>query len=443
MFENLKISAKLIIGFLTITLLLGVLAYIGISETNAVKNKIGVTTAAKTIMIAILTDNVNLHHYIEAKDPDEIAQLSEEIKEQDELIEMWFGALTHGTYSAEFKESDAYKTWVEGDYAAKGKSVEYVPEIAKMAEEAKALWENCEEAFGEVITTHQEKLTAKAKFDEEYPKEKEKRHGIRDIVYSINDAQIQKIHGLMTYYSKEALYQYEDQKHIDEWLSVIQDLKTEAANSPAFTSEKRSLLLKSLDEYYPIAKTMADLTLDMKQKEAEESAKLEVFHENAAKINEKKEAINLASMTLVNKATERTTLIIVLFTIGVLVLPILIGFVISRSITKPIKKLIEGTEIISKGNLEHKIEIKGKDECSQLAAAFNQMAAKLKEYYSGLEGKIKQRTQEVEEKNKKLAASEVEVKKALEVAEQTNKLMVGRELKMKEMKKRIEELEKK
>ena len=56
-----------------------------------------------------------------------------------------------------------------------------------------------------------------------------------------------------------------------------------------------------------------------------------------------------------------------------------ISFYTSGLITKSLSKLRKGTEIIGKGNLEHKIDVKSKDELGELATAFNQMAGDLKE----------------------------------------------------------------
>jgi two-component sensor histidine kinase/HAMP domain-containing protein len=58
---------------------------------------------------------------------------------------------------------------------------------------------------------------------------------------------------------------------------------------------------------------------------------------------------------------------------------LLIALFISRTISKPITKLTKSAEIIGKGNLEHTIESKTKDEVGELAAAFNKMTANLKE----------------------------------------------------------------
>lgn len=81
--------------------------------------------------------------------------------------------------------------------------------------------------------------------------------------------------------------------------------------------------------------------------------------------------------------------------------------------------LVQAAHEIAGGNLGVQVKIKGTDEINDLAEAFNYMASKLNEMYEGLECKVKDRTQELAKENK---------------------LMVGRELKMIELKKEIEEL---
>jgi len=56
---------------------------------------------------------------------------------------------------------------------------------------------------------------------------------------------------------------------------------------------------------------------------------------------------------------------------------IIIAILISRSITKPITILTKGVEIIDKGDLEHRVEIKTKDEIGSLGTAFNSMVGNL------------------------------------------------------------------
>lgn len=58
-------------------------------------------------------------------------------------------------------------------------------------------------------------------------------------------------------------------------------------------------------------------------------------------------------------------------------LSILIGSFISVRITKPVKRLVEGTRRISSGELDHRVEIKGAGEIKELADSFNMMASRL------------------------------------------------------------------
>ncbi len=58
---------------------------------------------------------------------------------------------------------------------------------------------------------------------------------------------------------------------------------------------------------------------------------------------------------------------------------ILVLFVTKRWISGPISQLMEGIKRMAKGQLNTQIELKGEDELSQLAQAFNQMAIDLKE----------------------------------------------------------------
>ena len=48
-------------------------------------------------------------------------------------------------------------------------------------------------------------------------------------------------------------------------------------------------------------------------------------------------------------------------------------------VTQPIAKLMEGVQNLAKGDLDHQIDLKGRDELSKLAQAFNQMAGDLRE----------------------------------------------------------------
>lgn len=85
-------------------------------------------------------------------------------------------------------------------------------------------------------------------------------------------------------------------------------------------------------------------------------------------------------------------------------LVIVIAQIFSKSITTPVKELVEATKRIAAGDLGFTIELKSKDEIEVLGNAFNQMNQDLKasrleleETNRGLEEKVKERTKELEE----------------------------------------------
>ncbi|MBF0569572.1 MAG: HD domain-containing protein [Candidatus Omnitrophica bacterium] len=91
----------------------------------------------------------------------------------------------------------------------------------------------------------------------------------------------------------------------------------------------------------------------------------------------------------------RTQRVVYVRTIFVLFLGIglslVLGLLLSRQITDPVKQLVQGTRYISRGDLDYKVHLPGEDEISELAQAFNSMASDLRasrkknhEYFYGV-----------------------------------------------------------
>jgi PAS domain S-box-containing protein len=85
-----------------------------------------------------------------------------------------------------------------------------------------------------------------------------------------------------------------------------------------------------------------------------------------------------------------------------LLLAVGLGFLVARSILIPIFDLRNGAERIGRGDLDHRIPLAGEDEIGELARSFNEMTAKLKESYTGLEGKVQEKTRELAHKVKQI-----------------------------------------
>jgi len=158
----------------------------------------------------------------------------------------------------------------------------------------------------------------------------------------------------------------------------------------------------------------------------------------------------------------RQVIISLLIILSLLISAIFAIMYISKKITEPIIDLRNAAVKISGGRLDTKIEVRTKDEIGELAQTFNQMTGMLKELYGGLEKKVQERTEELEEAKAsleiKVAArtrelkelneqqEEIiekrtgEIKKRMEELERFHRLVIGRELKMIELKKELKRL---
>lgn len=84
----------------------------------------------------------------------------------------------------------------------------------------------------------------------------------------------------------------------------------------------------------------------------------------------------------------------------------------TKTIIMPVKKLVNNVLRISAGNLEERAEVEGNNEITTLSEKFNEMLAKIEEYYAMLEEKVRQRTaeimkqkQQIEEQTKRITDS--------------------------------------
>ncbi len=73
-----------------------------------------------------------------------------------------------------------------------------------------------------------------------------------------------------------------------------------------------------------------------------------------------------------------TSFIVIIITLIVLFISIIVSYYISKGVTEPIRKLLEGTKAVAEGNLDFKIEYESHDEIKLLINAFNQMMRELK-----------------------------------------------------------------
>ncbi|MBA7546924.1 Sensor histidine kinase RcsC [subsurface metagenome] len=126
---------------------------------------------------------------------------------------------------------------------------------------------------------------------------------------------------------------------------------------------------------------------------------------NATRLAEEAQAEVMEAQRL---AANLTLILMIILAITVTTASLLIA----RSISEPLDELAKGVGIIGKGDLEHKVEIKAKDELGELAAAFNKMTQSLKKITASRD----ELDREVTERKK----AEEDVKKHAEQLEQAN-----------------------
>jgi PAS domain S-box-containing protein len=62
-----------------------------------------------------------------------------------------------------------------------------------------------------------------------------------------------------------------------------------------------------------------------------------------------------------------------------------LGFVITRSITRPLEHLVEGSRMLARGEFAHRVPIQGEDELAQLGRVSNDTAQRLQDLYESLQ----------------------------------------------------------
>ena len=102
-------------------------------------------------------------------------------------------------------------------------------------------------------------------------------------------------------------------------------------------------------------------------------------------------------------------------------------------ISEPMRSLVAGTQELAGGNLSARVTVTSSDELGELAHAFNEMAGSLQQSHEEVFNQQRNLERAVAERTEELARSNAEL-------ERFNRLATGRELRMIELKRQINEL---
>src|SRR5882724_4131328 len=68
-----------------------------------------------------------------------------------------------------------------------------------------------------------------------------------------------------------------------------------------------------------------------------------------------------------------------------LLIAAILGLAITRSITQPLARLVEGSKALARGEFQHQVSVTGKDELAHLGQVFNDAARRLQDLYATLQ----------------------------------------------------------
>jgi PAS domain S-box-containing protein len=87
----------------------------------------------------------------------------------------------------------------------------------------------------------------------------------------------------------------------------------------------------------------------------------------------------------IHQVQQRIFIVVPAIVILTLLIAGTLGLVITRSITRPLEELVEGSKMLARGEFQHRVPIQGEDELAQLGGVFNDTAQRLQDLYESLQ----------------------------------------------------------
>lgn len=406
-FGNLKIKNKIIFGFFIVSMISGLANYFSNSF----------------IVNEFRSVNVAMHrfHNIFAleKKLEIMVENYVEYEREESIADSDFDALVQGI-DAEFEK-----------FIQKGGLFLDDDLIAKFIAKSREFFEK----EYQVISVHRREIKARNAMIAFQAQEKEKRYVIRDYVAKLSDKDIYTAFLYAEYLGKEVLYQYKDNEHANKWLEGILKAKE--------VSQAKSIDIPGIDEYYEIASRTSESVTLVGSIEAEEMMRMQEFRLSIQDLNAIQDEVSMAITS--QNVKEINTIVVMgvfVFIFILIFFTVLLGYIISGFISRPIRELAEFALMAAKGNFHRRMNVETSDEIGQTAKALNLLLDKVEESTEVLEVKVNARTKRLEELSRNLEVQvgnkTKELNEKITELERFNDLAVGRELRMVELKREME-----
>ena len=125
-------------------------------------------------------------------------------------------------------------------------------------------------------------------------------------------------------------------------------------------------------------------------------------------------AVDLQAANVIDGPWLKIALIAMVIIIAILFLAF--GYAVERLILQPLHKLQQSASALARGQFEVSLPPSGRDELGDLSRAFGVMANQIKNHTEELEGKVQDRTQQLEQANREMAASQKKITDSIDYA---------------------------
>lgn len=184
-----------------------------------------------------------------------------------------------------------------------------------------------------LIKIQKETIIDNNEFDEKYLLEREIRRDRRLLTAESNSINLISVGWRLEYHSKEALFQFKDQKHIDDWFESI-NLFRDTVVEINLQEEKKEASLENIDSYQSVASDLAKIILGQAKSKEDKQLKIQELQKIVDKFKENIREVSKETRSQSNSLARNTFLII----IGITVIGIVLLLVFKRYFIGKIKR---------------------------------------------------------------------------------------------------------
>jgi signal transduction histidine kinase len=192
---------------------------------------------------------------------------------------------------------------------------------------------------------------------------------------------------------------------LEELAKQLHQYALHAKSSPRLRKdviEKGEAYIKVIHQYLQATSASNIFIKDINAMEKQlQQTRRAVIHALYPLIEHEKQEFREAANETHTSIANAVNVIIVSITVVVL-LALIAGYLVARSITRPLQELNDAAYLVAKGELGQELNIKKSDETGELAGSFNYMRNELKKHRDTMDKLVQDRTIALQDSNKEL-----------------------------------------